>query len=553
MLSIDLFSMCACVKASADLSLSHRHEPTHTRHGAADKHKHTHVSVHGSRPSPPDLPAHAAVYCCGPFAARTAGGWDFLFVVWVRRSEERREQQMERRSEEEEEEEENEEGLHFERLDDEIAASVFEKRANQPETDSINQLTSDNFHTEVAQSYHTVALFYLKWDAVSMEFLSSFLNVAKRLSDSEVNNVQMSVVDCGEWTDLCAAQLGTPVPFQPITSFPSVLLLRPQQPAQLYRGMLGSEALHRFIMMSLTASPMLLSTQEEVTSFLQEAPHPELAGYRLDRILGLFRTSTETGFSIFTEAAKSLRGEVLSGLLTGEPAQEWAAEQDVHLPVVMLFPSWRTDARPSAHLTSSSVKELLTHINTARIHPVPELTVENLPFFLSLGKALLLLFVGEEEDEFGWRQSQALVEELRGVKTDHYLTCWIHLGRTPAGMSVLGSYLGSMPPLPALVLTHLPTRDEVYQFPPNTPIVASSVQRWLQEVQDGSEPPAGTLGEDSWPPAFDFYDFLKVMDLQEPDSTEQKPPLDGEEEVNVEEHLVAEPPTDIDPKFHSEL
>lgn len=59
--------------------------------------------------------------------------------------------------------------------------------------------------------------------------------------------------------------------------------------------------------------------------------------------------------------------------------------------------------------------------------PQPELTVENLPSFLSLGKALLLLFVGEEDDEFGWRQSQALVEELRAVKTDRYLTCWIHL------------------------------------------------------------------------------------------------------------------------------
>lgn len=68
--------------------------------------------------------------------------------------------------------------------------------------------------------------------------------------DSEVKDVQMSVVDCGEWTDLCSAELGAAVPFQPITTFPSVLLLRPQQPAQLYRGMLGSEALHRFIMMS---------------------------------------------------------------------------------------------------------------------------------------------------------------------------------------------------------------------------------------------------------------------------------------------------------------
>ncbi len=59
----------------------------------------------------------------------------------------------------------------------------------------------------------------------------------------------MSVVDCGEWTNLCAAQSGGsfPIPFQPITAFPTVLLLRPQESAQHYRGMLGTEALHRFI------------------------------------------------------------------------------------------------------------------------------------------------------------------------------------------------------------------------------------------------------------------------------------------------------------------
>lgn len=48
-----------------------------------------------------------------------------------------------------------------------------------------------------------------------------------------------------------------------------------------------------------------------------------------------------------------------------------------------------------------------------------------------------------------------------------------------------------MPPLPALVLTHLPSRDEVYQFPPNAPIVAPSVLQWLKRVEDGIEKPAG--------------------------------------------------------------
>ncbi|XP_026157574.1 thioredoxin domain-containing protein 16 isoform X2 [Mastacembelus armatus] len=457
--------------------------------------------------------------------------------------------------EKEEEEEDEDEGLEdeeedFGNLDDEVAVSVYENRGNSLDLDSITQLTSDNFHTAVAQSSLTVVLFYLKWDAVSMTILSSFTEVAERLSDSGVNDVQMSAVDCGEWTDLCAAQPGTPdpVPFQPITAFPSILVFCPQQSVQHYRGMLGSEALHRFIMLCRVAAPVLMSTQEEVTAFLQEVPHRELAGYRPDRALGLFKTPTHAGMPVFTEAAKALRGGVLTGLLTEGLAEKWAADHTVDLPAVLVFPSWRTDTHPTALPVSSSVKVLLSHINTALLHSVPELTVENLPSFLSLGKALLLLFVGEEEDEIGQRQNQVLVEEMRhvlelgGDLMERFLACWIHLGRTPAGMSVLGSYLGSMPPLPALVLTHLPSGDEVYQYPPITPIAASSVLQWLQRIEDGTELPAGMLGEDSWPPAVEFYDFLKFMDMQEPNSAQQQPPEEDEEgqEVNVKDHVLVD-------------
>ncbi|KAM6957953.1 thioredoxin domain-containing protein 16 [Tautogolabrus adspersus] len=445
----------------------------------------------------------------------------------------------EKEEDEGEEDEAVEEDSHFGELDDEVAASVYENRGNLLDMDSITQLTSENFHAAVAQSSRTVVLFYLRWDAVALAFLSSFIEVAERLEDSEV---QMCAVDCGEWTDLCAAQTGSslPIPFRPITAFPSVLLLRPQESAQQYRGMLGTEALHRFIMLSSQASSVLLSAQKEVTSFLQEGPHPELAGHKPDRVLGLFETQTDAGVSLFTEAAKSLRGEVLTGLLTDELAEKWAAEHAVDLPVVFVFPSWRTQSRPSSLTVPTSVEELLAHIKSALLHPLPELTVENLPSFLSLGKALLLLFVGEEEDEIGWRQNQALVEEMRGVvelgggKMERYLACWIHLGRTPAGMSVLGSYLGSMPPLPALVLTHLPSGDEIYQYPSNTPIAAPSVLQWLQRVEDGKESPAGMLGDDSWPPAHDFYDFLKIMDMQEPDSAQQRTPVGGDYEDEEE-------------------
>lgn len=64
-------------------------------------------------------------------------------------------------------------------------------------------------------------------------------------------------------------------------------------------------------------------------------------------------------------------------------------------------------------------------------------------------------------------------------------------GRTPAAESVLGSYFGSVLSLPTLVLTHLPSANEIYRYPPNMPIVASSILGWLQRIEDGSELPAG--------------------------------------------------------------
>lgn len=43
------------------------------------------------------------------------------------------------------------------------------------------------------------------------------------------------------------------------------------------------------------AAPVLLSSQEEVMSFLQEGASPQPAGYRPDRVLGLFKAQTDAG------------------------------------------------------------------------------------------------------------------------------------------------------------------------------------------------------------------------------------------------------------------
>ncbi|XP_061909989.1 thioredoxin domain-containing protein 16 isoform X1 [Entelurus aequoreus] len=467
-------------------------------------------------------------------------------------------QEEERPDEELEGGDNNNEDVSDGKLEDEISSSVYENRGHLVHMDSITLLTPEDFPAALAQSGLKVVLFYLKWDAVSMAFHTSFLQVAERLADSGVEGVHMSAVDCGEWTDLCAAQpaASLPISFPPISAFPSVLLFRPQEPIQVYRGMLGCHALHRFILLSLLVSPQALSIPQEISSFLHEVPHPQLAGYNPDRVLGLFQTHTHSRVSVFNKAAKLLRGRVLSALLTDGLAQEWAADHSVRLPAVLLFPSWG-HSRPSVLSLSSSVDDLLSDIDAALLDPLPEVTVENLPSFLSLGKALLLLFVGEEEDEIGLKQNKALVEEMKrvqdlgGDRMERYVTCWIHLGRTPVGMSVLGSYLDSMPPLPTLLLVHLPTEQGVYQYPPYTSIVAQSVLEWLHRVEEAQESPAGMLKNDDWPPTVDFYDFLKVMDEEEPGFASQRSAEDEDEEEDVDAaESGLEEETSMDPLFH---
>lgn len=89
----------------------------------------------------------------------------------------------------------------------------------------------------------------------------------------------------------------------------------------------------------------------------------------------------------------------------------------------------------------------------------PELTVENLPSFLSLGKALLLLFVGEEEDDAGRGQNQVLVEEMKAVvelgqrKMEKYLPSWIHLYVHQSQM-IFNQYHTRFTLSPSIMYTH---------------------------------------------------------------------------------------------------
>ncbi|XP_022529032.2 thioredoxin domain-containing protein 16 isoform X3 [Astyanax mexicanus] len=435
-----------------------------------------------------------------------------------------REQLVQKTQGEEEEEADEDEGdedqwSSLDVLDDEVAESVYRDRGLTLDTDSLSELTDQTFSTAVTQSRLMVVLFYLKWDAVSMAFLQSYLEVAEALEG--VGGVELGSVDCGEWTVICRDQN--------ITSFPSVLLYHSTHPPQRYRGMLGTTSLHRFLLLSQVPSPVFLSSSAEVLSFLEGDLYNTHSTLTPIRVLGLY-LPTDTDVLVFEEAAQSLRGEIILGLFVHEEAQRWADEHSVMLPALLV--SRGSGIQPEAHSlsssssstssTSSTSQDLISQIQRFTLDPFPELGVENLPGYVEVGKPLLVLFVGGEESV---EVLQSLEEMRKAQSTGHLhssLPCWIHLGRTPAGRSVLESYLGFVPPLPALVLSQLNTGGEVFHFPPERPLLAAEIIQWLQRVQNGQEPPAGMISDEAWGPPVPFYNFLSVMDEEAPGYAAQR-------------------------------
>ncbi|KAF4102026.1 thioredoxin domain-containing protein 16 isoform X2 [Onychostoma macrolepis] len=452
----------------------------------------------------------------------------------------------------EDEEEDEEHWSDLDILDDEVSESVYRDRDLMLDLDSVIELSSDTFQTTVTQNDITVVLFYFKWDAVCLAFVQSYIEVADALEG--MNGVKLAAVNCGEWTDICSDQN--------VTSFPTVLIYRPMAAAQLYRGMLGTKSLHRFILLSLVSCPTHLSSSAEVRSFLEGDLYSKHVYLTPVRVLGLFSSTHDMGVTSFEEAATLLRGETILGLFAHKEAEQWVEGLSVNLPALLVS---RGPGVPYEvySLPSSSPTDLVSLIKQVELDRFPELTVENLPWYLELGKPLLLLFIGKEDSTESTKALDEIKRPLSSGQLDSFLPCWIHLGRTPVGRSILEKYLGFVPPLPVLVMSRLKTGGEVFLFPPERPLMAKYILQWVHDVENKQEQPAGLIPDGKWGPPVPFFDFLAIMDQEAPTYAAQRAPnmkTGGREDHREQKHVTPNQrrtphpsPNPQAPRQHSEL
>ncbi|XP_048830089.1 thioredoxin domain-containing protein 16 isoform X2 [Brienomyrus brachyistius] len=405
-------------------------------------------------------------------------------------------------------------------LDDEVVDTVYQYRDVELDLGPVSELTTHTFGAVVKGTNIIVVLFFVRWDALSMGLLQSFKEVANTLEG--IPNMLLASVDCGEWVDLCGSEM--------VSSFPTIRTYRRWEPPQTYRGILGAEALHSYISRCHVALPVILFSENEVWSFLKEDIYHRYTSLSPGTVLGLLSSVQDPGRFMFEEAARVLRGETTLGLFVDDQAEKWAKNYGVQLPALFVCRGLDVPMETySLHL--SNTQELVADIQRALRGSFPELTVESLPLYLDVKKPLLLLFMGDDEkinkDQrvLENKDVRADLHSLIGTKQlDSYMLCWIHLGRTPVGRAVLQSYLGYIPQLPALVLSHLGSGIEVFLYPPEAPLMSDTVLQWLDRIDRQEEQPTGFILDKNWGPPVSFYNFLSIMDQQLPGYAAQRTP-----------------------------
>ncbi|XP_027697464.1 thioredoxin domain-containing protein 16 isoform X2 [Vombatus ursinus] len=386
--------------------------------------------------------------------------------------------------------------------DDQVVETVYRDRKRNLPLELIIELTEETFNSIIMNTSSSIVLFYANWEAVSLAFLQSYVDVAIKLKG--VSNMLFTRLNCGDWSNVCTKQN--------VTEYPVIKIFKAGEKPVIYTGMLETEYLLKFIRLNRISCPVKIVTIEEAEEYLNGELYKELTSYSSVSILGVFSSSMTKEKENFIEAGNSLKGYVITGFYSEEDALILSKKYAVTLPALLLA-RHKEGKIDSVLLSNSDAKDIVQIIKSALLEIFPEITVENLPFYLRLQKPLLIFFRDgnlNDKDE---------IEMLPLVKQKHLETlipCWLNLKTTPVGRGILKAYFKHLPPLPLLVLVDLHIQGQVSAFPLDQTINEKNILLWLQRLETGLESPITTLSDEEWKPPLPAYNFLSRMDATVP-------------------------------------
>ncbi|XP_023616539.1 thioredoxin domain-containing protein 16 isoform X2 [Myotis lucifugus] len=406
--------------------------------------------------------------------------------------------------------------------DDEVAESVYRDRKRQLPLELTVELTGETFNATVMAS-DSIVLFYAGWQAVSMAFLHSYVDLAVKLKDKGTPTMLLTRINCANWPDVCTKEN--------VTEFPVIKMYKEGENPVSYGGMLGTEDLLKFIQLNRISCPVNITSIQEAEEYLTGELYKDLIPYSGVSVLGLFSPTMTTAQEDFTEAGKYLKGCVITGIYSEEDVLILSNKYTATLPALLLA-RHKESLVESIPLANTHAQEIVQIITNALLETFPEITVENLPTYLGLQKPLLILF---SDGIINPQYQKAMLTLIKEKHLDSVIPCWLNLKNTPVGRGILQVYFEVLPPLPLLVVVNLHSGGQVFAFPSDQAITEQNLLLWLKKLEAGLESHITILSAQEWKPPLPAYDFLRMMDA----AASQHPTRKGPEymkETDIQEN-----------------
>uniref|UniRef100_A0A669Q1Q6 Thioredoxin domain containing 16 n=1 Tax=Phasianus colchicus TaxID=9054 RepID=A0A669Q1Q6_PHACC len=340
-----------------------------------------------------------------------------------------------------------------------VVEAVSRDKKRELPLDQILTLTEETFHSAMLEAAQTVVLFYASWEAVSLAVLQSYTEVADHLKGTQ--GILLSRVNCWDWPGVCT--------MENVTQFPTIKIYKKGEQPITYNGMLGTEELTSFIVLSQVSCPLKLATIDEAERYLRGELPSELSSYHHSLVLGVFSTATskgEFGWIFFR-------------------SHKYAVS-----PPALLLARSSSQSVEGIALSKQTAQDIVQMIRYELLDLFPEITVQNLPHYLQLRKPFLILF---SDGDIGQTESKEMLKLAKEKSQQTFVSCWLNLKNTPVGRGVLKAYFATIPSLPALVWVNLHAGGQVFKFPSEQSITEMNVLSWLEKLKAGLEIPSSNF------------------------------------------------------------
>ncbi|XP_017704946.1 PREDICTED: thioredoxin domain-containing protein 16 [Rhinopithecus bieti] len=311
-----------------------------------------------------------------------------------------------------EDEDDDMEGPDIDVQDDEVAETVFRDRKRKLPLELTVELTEETFNATVMAS-DSIVLFYAGWQAVSMAFLQSYIDVAVQLKGT--STMLLTRINCADWSDVCTKQN--------VTEFPIVKMYKKGENPVSYAGMLGTKDLLKFIQLNRISYPVNITSIQEAEEYLSGELYKDLISYSSVSVLGLFSPTMTTAKEDFSEAGNYLKGYVITGIYSEEDVLLLSNKYAASLPGLLL--ARHTEGKiESIPLANTHAEDIVQIVTDALLEMFPEITVENLPSYFRLQKPLLILF---SDSSINPQYKKAILTLVKQKYLDSLTPCWLNL------------------------------------------------------------------------------------------------------------------------------